>query len=720
MKKNKILSRSLLSAAVGAIISTQSFTLTAQELQLEEVVVTAQKRQQNLMDVPISIATKSGEELTSMFEAGADVRALSARVPGLYVESSNGRVAPRFYIRGMGNTDFDLAASQPVSVIMDEVVMENVILKSFPLFDIQQVEVLRGPQGTLFGRNTTAGIVKFDTRKPTFETEGYATLGVGQLGTRNIEMAIGGGLSESLAGRVSVLQQNRGDWINNAHTGKNDALGGFKETAARVQLLWEPSDQLSTLFNVHGRDLDGTSAVFRANILSPGSNDLNNNYDRDTVYFDGGDNNPQEYKSLGGSVKIDYDFDEVTLTSISAVETAEGSSLGDIDGGYATGPGAIRFPAQTKDELQDLKQYTQELRLSSSHTGSVQWQTGAYYFDSSFKVKTHPFLPAPVNVTVEHENKLWAVFGQTGIDLNDRWHLTTGLRYTSDEKEFEGTGGAKQDIDDKKVSGDIALSYALDDNSTVYARFANGFRGPTIQGRDLAFSGNVSQADSETVNSLELGYKAEFMDRRLRLNTALFTYEIKDMQFTAVGGASNNVQLLNANKGTASGFEMDLRWLVTDNLEVTAGYSYNDTEIKDPNLKVGTCFACTVTDATDGNGFALVDGNPFPNAPETTINFTARYGYPIEGGAELFAFTDWAYQGKTNLFLYESREFNTDGQYEGGLRLGYRKLDGSFEVALFGRNITDEENLQGGIDFNNLTGFTNEPRIWGVQLSTAF
>ena len=186
MKKNKILYRSLLSAAVGAIISTQPLTTVAEELQLEEVVVTAQKREQNLMDVPVSIATKSGEELTSMFEGGADVRALSARVPGLYVESSNGRVAPRFYIRGMGNTDFDLAASQPVSVIMDEVVMENVILKSFPLFDIQQVEVLRGPQGTLFGRNTTAGIVKFDSRKPTYETEGYATLGVGQLGTTNI------------------------------------------------------------------------------------------------------------------------------------------------------------------------------------------------------------------------------------------------------------------------------------------------------------------------------------------------------------------------------------------------------------------------------------------------------------------------------------------------------------------------------------------------------
>ena len=128
---------------------------------LEEVIVTATKRAESIQDVPLSIATLSGENLTSMFSGGEDVLALAGRVPGLYAESSNGRAAPRFYVRGLGNIDFDLAASQPVSVIMDEVVMENVVLKSFPIFDMEQVEVIRGPQGTLFGRNTTAGIVKF-------------------------------------------------------------------------------------------------------------------------------------------------------------------------------------------------------------------------------------------------------------------------------------------------------------------------------------------------------------------------------------------------------------------------------------------------------------------------------------------------------------------------------------------------------------------------------
>ena len=119
--------------------------------------------------MPLSVSALEGERLYAMFEGGGDIQVLAARVPSLYAESSNGRLAPRFYIRGLGNSDFDLAASQPVSIIVDEVVLENVILKSFPLFDLERVEVLRGPQGTLFGRNTPAGIVKFDTRKPTQE-----------------------------------------------------------------------------------------------------------------------------------------------------------------------------------------------------------------------------------------------------------------------------------------------------------------------------------------------------------------------------------------------------------------------------------------------------------------------------------------------------------------------------------------------------------------------
>jgi len=718
--KRITVSRLALTAAIAA-----ATTATAPAMaQLEEIIVTAQKREQSLLDVPLSVATLSGERFSAMFEGGADIRGLSARVPGLYVESSNGRVAPRFYIRGLGNIDFDLAASQPVSIIMDDVVKENVVLKSFPLFDIEQVEVLRGPQGSLFGRNTTAGIVKFDSRKPTREFEGRAKVDIGELETLNFEGAVGGGLTETVAGRIAVLYQSRGDWIDNGFTGEGDALGGFIEKAAKGFLLFEPNDRLSALLGAHHRDLDGTAAVFRANIFDTGSNRLNENYIRDTVFFDEGDNNPQEYRNTGLNLKLEYAFDTVTLTSITAGEDAKGRSLGDIDGGFGAsflpfmGPGFIPFPSQTQDAA-DVQQFTQEFRLASNSGERLNWQAGLFYFDSDLDVETSPFfVPA---TTVTHENTSFAVFGQADYALTEAWTLTAGLRWTDDEKDFFAPG-FEESVSDDQVTGDLALSFAADDASLYWAKVGTGFRAPTIQGRDVAFGAAPSIADSETVTSYELGYKAEYLEGRMRLNAALFYYEVDDIQFTAVGGSNNAIQLVNADQGTGMGGELDVEWAVTDTLSLTFGAGYADTEINDSNLRVAPCGsgACTVLNPIDADGLVAVDGNPFPQAPETTFNFSASWRMPVGRESEVFAFTDWSYQGDTQLFLYDAVEFVTDGQFEGGLRVGWRLRDGSYEVALFGRNITDEENVQGAIDFNNLTGFTNEPRVWGLSLSSVF
>ncbi len=709
----RLISTAVLGALLGSALPAQA--------QLEEVIVTAQKREQGLLDVPISVATMSGENLTSLFQGGADVRGLSARVPGLYVESSNGRVAPRFYIRGLGNIDFDLAASQPVSVVMDEVVEENVVLKSFPIFDIKQVEVLRGPQGSLFGRNTTAGIVKFDSNLPTQEFNGYARTDVGTLGTLNFEGAMGGGITDTIAARIAVLSQNREDWIDNGFTGEKDALGGFNENAVKGWLLFTPTDRLSILAGAHYRDLDGTAAVFRANIFNPGSNSLNQNYDRDTVYFDEGDNNPQAYNNDGYNLKLDYAWDAVTLTSITAWEEADGSSRGDIDGGYGAvflpymGPGFIPFPSDTKDSA-DVEQFTQELRLANNGGEKFNWQVGAFYFDSTLDVETNPYFVPPT--TVHHENTSWAVFGQGDYALTDAMTVTAGVRYTDDDKDFTAPG-YKEQADDQKVSGDLALSYAFGDNSLGWVKVGTGFRAPTIQGRDVAFGSPPSIADSETSTSYEIGYKSEIATS-LRFNAALFYYEVQDMQFTAVGGASNSIQLINADQGTGMGGELDVEWAPLENLVLTFGAAYADTEIEDDQLRVGACAACTITNPVDANGFVLIDGNAFPNAPKTTFNFTLSYTYPINAANEVFVYTDWAYQGETQIFLYKSKEFMTDDQYEGGLRMGWRQRDLGLEVALFGRNITDEENVQGAIDFNNLTGFTNEPRVYGMSIGVEF
>ena len=738
----------LLAALTAGTVATAYAQDQTSTSTLDELIVTAQRRSENIQDVPISVTAVEGEQLAAMFEGGEDIRALATRVPSLYAESSNGRLAPRFYIRGLGNADFDLAASQPVSIIVDEVVLENVVLKSFPLFDVERVEVLRGPQGTLFGRNTPAGIVKFDTVKPSQEFDADLSLTYGELETAIVQGAIGGG-SETVAGRVSLLYQERGDWLDNGFTGENDALGGFEEMAYRAQLLLTPSDSFKALFNVHGRDLSGNSAsIFRANVFTPGSNEFNGNYDRDTVYFDGGLDNPQEAEALGGSVRLDFDFaGGMTLTSITAYEEVENASRGDIDGGACaplgspvppgltsgatdcffpftgvdavTYPGFIPFGSDTQDGLDSLDQFTQEFRLANQASDRMFWQAGLFYFDSKFDIVTNPFFVPPTTVT--HENTAWAAFAHVSYDLSDTLTLTGGVRYTDDEKDLTSATVAPTNVQDEQVSWDLSAAFHLSDTFNLYGRVASGFRAPTIQGRDIAFGAPPSVADSETIESVEVGFKSLLADNRVRLNGAVFYYQIEDQQLSAIGGGANLIQLVNADKGTGMGFDLDAEFQATDRLLFTLGLSYADTELDDPNLRVGVCAQCTVLDPIDpANGRAIVDGNSFVQAPEYIATATLRYGLPIGANGEIFFFTDWAFQGETQFFLYESAEYFSEDTFEGGARIGYSHNDGQWEIAAFARNITDEENAKGGIDFNNNTGFDNEPRIAGVTFKVRF
>ena len=721
ISKAKFIASLMAAASAAALMAAPALAQDTSDSRLDVVIITATQREENLQDVPVSAVAMPEDQVAAVFSAGEDVVALAARVPALYAESSNGRVAPRFYIRGLGNTDFDLAASQPVSIIMDDIVMENVVLKSTPIFDVDRVEVYRGPQGTLFGRNTPAGIVRFTSIKPTEEFDARAQASYGTYGTKTFEGGIGGAIAPGIQARGSMLYQHRDDWIDNTLVKGDDNLGGYDELAGRFQVALQPIDNLDILLNVHARDLDGTAAVFRAYVIDVGGNGLNGNYDRDTVTYNQGGGNPQSYNAWGGSANIAYDFGDVKLTSITGYESANGYSRGDIDGGVAgVGPGFIPFDSDTQDSIDKLGQTTQELRLASDTAGPLQWQTGVYYFDSAFTVTTVGPSGFPPPATLKHANTSWAVFGQVSYDFTDALTVTGGVRYTDDDKDLTVAAAPVNNvsISDDHVSWDVSAMYDVTPDFSVFARVADGFRGPSIQGRDIAFFNPPSVAQSETVISYEAGFKSTLFDS-FRLNAAAFTYEVSDIQLTAVGGGGNLVQLINADTGKAWGFEVDAEWAPIDNLIFTGGFSYVDSEIDDNNLAVGICAQCTVTDplvVINAQTRALVDGNPFPNAPETIANFTARYAIPMGNDGELFAYTDWSYQGATNLFIYESTEFQTDDQFEGGLKFGWARTDGSLEVAAFARNITDEDNIKGAIDFNNNTAFVNEPRIIGVSV----
>jgi len=707
---------------------------------LEEVTVTATRRAENIQDIPISITALNSNEIEQISAGVPDIRFMNGRVANLTVESSYGRVFPRFYIRGYGNTDFDLNSSQPVSYVVDEIVQENPLLKGFPVFDVQQIEVLRGPQGTLFGRNTPAGVVKVDSVKPVGVPDGYFRASYGSYSQTRLEGAIGTGFGNGWSTRLSVLYLHEGDYVDNGYTGEDDAYGGFNEWAARWQLAYDDGGKFRALFNLHGRSVDGSAILFRANIIQQGTNRLDPaNYDRKTVWYDG--ENYQDLDQFGGFARFEWDIGELTLTSITGYESLDAKSRGDVDGGYGgcfvvdyCGPGFIPFDAETEDGMPDHSQWTQEFHLTSNNEGAFNWLAGFFYFNEDFTIDTTNYATlfgGAVNGLVyqRQKNKAYAFFGSGTWDVSDRFQLGAGIRYSHDKKDYVAErflsplsflgvppiGPIYADPSDSKVTWDLTARFTQNEDINWYARIATGFRAPAIQGR-LLFGDTVSVADSETSISYEGGIKATVAGGRANIDFNLFTYNVKDAQLTAVGGMANFNQVINANKVRGSGFELDIQARVTPEFMVYYSLGYTDTEIKDDTLAVAGCDApCTVTSPPGAvEGSYLIGGNPLPQSPKITSSLIFEWLKTVDSG-QFYVKGDWMYRSKINFVLYEAAEYRGQSLSEIGLRIGYRFGVGHHDLSVFGRNIADRTENIYTIDFNNLTGIVNDPRTWGVE-----
>ena len=707
---------------------------------LDEVVVTAQKREQRMQDVSLSLDVINAEKLDVLSASAQDILFLSARSPSLYVESSSGRTFPRFYIRGLGNTDFDLNANQPVSLIYDDIVLENPILKGFPVFDLDRIEILRGPQGTLFGRNTPAGVIKFESAKPTEQTEGYGRISYGRFDTIDAQGAISGALSDSVTARLSGLYQRRDDFVDNSFDGGEDGFEEFDEYAARLLLNYVPNDSINVLLNVHGRSLNGGSRVFRANIIEPGVGGLVDGFN----LFETAQDATQllNVDNLGASIKTDIDLNAGTLTLISSYERIEVQARGDVDGGFGasfappSGPGFIPFSAESADNISDHSQLTQELRYVFEPTDSVTATIGGFAFYEELEIDNLSFDTLDdgrVNghANQEQETTAYALFGSVEWRINSAFSINAGLRWSDEDKEFTasrsigpfGSGTLApidRDFSDTVVSGDLSASYRINDEGLAFARYARSFRAPNVQGR-IVFGDTVTVAETETIDSFEVGYKTGLFDGRGYLNLSSFYFSTDDQQLTAVGGAGNFNQLLNADTVEGYGFEIDSGLKFGLQTYITAGLSLNNTEIIDRNLEVGTCGApCLVNDPISPlTGNALINGNPLPQAPRYIANLTAQHTWSLAKGNISF-YADIAYRSEINFFLYESAEFRSSGLTETGVRVAYKPAISDYELAIFGRNIFDERSIEGAIDFNNFSGFVNDPAVWGVELSTEF
>ncbi|NGZ85847.1 TonB-dependent receptor [Duganella aceris] len=718
--------------------------------QLETVIVTAQRRAENIKDVPMSIATLKGDKLDAITAGAADIRFLNGRSPSVSVESDYGRTFPRFYIRGLGNTDFDLNASQPVGLVMDDIVQENAMLKGFPVFDVDQVEVLRGPQGTLFGRNSPAGVIKFDSAKPVFKTEGYLQLGLGNFSAKTAEGMFNLPVSDTVALRFSGTSQHRDDRVHNTNpSGKGTQdFEGYGDNAFRLQALVQPNKDLSVLFNYHERNYHGNATLFRANIIKRGTNDLVDGFDYGSYASDG--INSQKLETKGGSVRVKYNAGDITFNSITGYEKLDFYSRADVDGGYGAvyappyGPGYIPFAVETADVLPNHKQFSQEFRAESNYKGPLQWIGGLFFFNEKIQIDSISFNtfapgnPQNANYAVQFQDtKSWAAFGSLNYAVSDAFKVRGGVRYTNDKKEFAASrvqtdGSTLFNIDNTShnVSWDLSGNYVVTPSTNVFARVATGYRAPSMQGRLDDLTSKPSFAGAEKALSYEAGVKQDLFDKRARLSASVFHYRVKDKQLTAGSGSVNMNQLINADKVVGQGFELDMQANLSDEFSATFGYSYNDTEIKDKNLFVQYCgnygnnpthlSGCTPTNAAGPfAGTSKIDGNPLPRAPKNQLNFTLKYATEIANG-EFYAMTDWTYRTSYNFFLYEAPEYKAKSLTEGGVRAGYKWGGGKYEVALFGRNITDKQVILGAIDFDNLTGMLNEPRTWGGTFKINF
>ena len=724
-------------------------TEAAESGTLQEVIVTAERREERLLEVPVSTAVLSGEPLVALGSSGQDIRQLAFAVPSLNIESSNGRTFPRFYIRGYGNTDFTTFASQPVGLYYDDIVQENPALKGFPIFDQQDIEVLRGPQGTLFGRNSPAGVVKIESAKPQLhQFSGYATFSDGTYDTANFEGVVNLPIGDAWAFRASTQGQHRDNWVYAPHNlSFNQHLEGYDDWAVRLQLLYKPGDNFNALVNVHTRWLGGSARLFRGNVMSQGSNALVPGFDPATIFTDG--YNGQSFTSDGANLHLTWTTPSFTYQSITGYESIRHYlTIGDIDGGFGpgvfvnaaapSGPGFIPFAVETGG-LTDNYQLTQEFRVVSNSTGPLQGQAGIFLFYEDTTGGGNDYVYNSLTVvdttTSVQKNDAEAVFGSLQYAFTPEFKLRGGLRYTLDHRTFDVPSSSLAGLavpqhnsgSANKLSWDLAPTYQLTPNANLYARIATGFRAPSFGAPTPGPPPvGIQFARSEDNISYELGIKAETPDRRASVAFDVYYFDVSHQQLTAVGGGSNVVKLINAQDTIGKGAELEVQARPLTNLLVSLAGSYNYTRIEDPTLAVGPCFnwgvpACTELNPLNANGFALVNGNQLPQAPRWVGDFTLRYGVPL-GGAdrELYLFTDVSFRTDMNFFLDKEQEFVGPSLFQLGVRIGYTWDKKKYEVAAFCRNCTDQIRNIGGINFENFTGFINDPRIVGGQLMVRF
>ena len=703
------------------------------------IVVTAQRRAQNVQDVPIAIAAIGGEGLQ---EAGVrDPRDLTLLVPSLSMQAGTAATTTSLFIRGVGIGDFNSNTTGAVGVYVDDVFLGANAGKLFNIFDSEGIEVLKGPQGTLYGRNTTAGAIRFSSRKPTNELTMNASLLYGRFDEVHLEAGVGGPIvKDVLKVRVAGLYNRRDGTTLNRVTGNH--VNDIDIWAARGIVDFTPSDSALLRFSVHGGANRGGARQFQHRgqgidffgnpAFLPDGTPLDGLGYADTdddIYAGDYDIEGQERVDVfGASLTGEFNIGDLTLTSISAYEKVNRSTIEDTD----TSPNDI-INALYKDRP---RQFSQELRLASGTGDRIAWIIGGYYFHDKLTTASYYDLlrdlrdpTAPMNgfdpansigllrYPYEQKTTSLAAFGQADIKLTDRLTGTLGLRYSTDKIKFdfssffdeEGFIVPLVDINDSRRFKDLSWRAALawqGGNILLYASASKGYNSGGFAGGAATDPLQLQPFGSEKLFAYEAGFKSDLFDRRLRFNASAFYYDYRDLQvFVFDTSATVPVQRkLNAGNARILGFEAEVTAKPVEPLELFVAASILDSEYKDFSGLAGSDF----------------DGNKLVNAPSLALSAGATLTLPVGENGTVRAHVDTSYSSK--IYLYpDNLPGNAVGEHaQLNARLAY-KPDGKFEIALWGKNLTGTKYLTALFPVITQDQLNyNDPKTYGVQVSFSF
>jgi iron complex outermembrane receptor protein len=708
-------------AAQAHVTCVQAQTDDARErAQLEEIIVTAQKRSEDVQSVPIAVSVLTADDLQkqNIFDAAQ----LQYSMPSLQQQSTNNQVgATNFFIRGVGTAIYGPAVESTVATVIDDVVMARPAMGVVQFFDLERVEVLRGPQGMLFGKNASAGLVNIVTALPRldrFESLAHLSYGKTNSGSDGHEAIAQGAVnlpvSNNSAARLSAFVTQQDGFANNVV--RDEDLGLF-EYGARAKYLWQPSDALEVFLSAdYARESGPGGSVLIRRSDAPGGFIAGQNASAgivagpDNVKIASNASTDNRFELWGGQAKVVYSFGSgYSLTDIVAYRSYEDRSALDTD----TLP--IRF-FDGNDQGRDQKQLSNELRLTSPAGGAVEYQAGLYYLDVRDQGRLRqsadlePFFPPPpagfianfgAAGTSRVQNQSYAAFGQAKVALVDSLRLILGGRYTHDDVEGGSTsdgsgyvvpsqpsGSLRGALDKDNFSFRVGAEYDLTPDVLTYATYARGYKAPTFGGGT-----GTEPIRAEIPTNVEVGLKSMLLDRRLMLNFAAYQVRFEDFQAQAFDPQLLRFTTTNAGEVRTKGVELEFRARPLDSLALSGGLAYNDAVYE--SFAGVACYygqprGVSGTNVCLPNGTTDVTGNRLAFAPEWSGSLATEYGRSIGAGLNGFITTTYYYRSTVNYTAAHDPKTRVGGYGMLGGSIGVETDEGKLRAAIFARNVLDK------------------------------